>query len=88
VHRTKDALASLEKAVKLAPSDTRFSYVLAVALHGNGDRDEAIRVLEATLGQRSNDASTLQALASYLREAGQSERASEARRKLDTLLRD
>ena len=78
----------MKKAVELAPCDTRFSYVLAVALHGNGERDEAIRVLETTLKQRPNDANALQALAGYLRDAGQSERAAEARHKLDTLLRE
>ncbi len=53
----------MRKAVELAPSDTRFSYVLAVALHGNSERDEAIRVLETTLKARPNDANALQALA-------------------------
>jgi tetratricopeptide (TPR) repeat protein len=82
------AIASLKKAVELAPADTRFGYVLAVALAGNGKRDEAIRVLEATLKHRPNDASALQALAGYLGDAGQPERAAEARQKLDMLLRE
>jgi Flp pilus assembly protein TadD len=60
--------------------------VLAVALAGSGQRDEAIRVLEALVQERPNDASALQALGSYLREAGQVERAAEAQRQLDTLL--
>ncbi len=78
----------MKKAVELAPADPRFSYVLAVALAGSGERDEAIRVLETTLEHRPNDANALQALAGYLRDAGQSERAAEARQKLDTLLRE
>jgi tetratricopeptide (TPR) repeat protein len=82
------AIVSLKKAVELAPADTRFSYVLAVALAGNGGRDEAIRVLETTLKDRPNDANALQALAGYLREAGELERAAEARQKLDMLLRE
>jgi tetratricopeptide (TPR) repeat protein len=86
--KAKDALLSLKKAVELAPADTRFSYVLAVALNGSGERDEAIRVLETTLKERPNDANALQALAGYLRDAGQSERAAEARHTLDTLLRE
>jgi Flp pilus assembly protein TadD len=86
--RARDAMASLKKAVELAPADTRFHYVLAVALHGSGERDEAIRVLDKALEARANEPSILQALASYLREAGQSERAADARRKLDTVLRD
>ena len=43
-------------------------------------------MLEGVLKTRPNDASALQALASYLRDAGQGERAAEAQRKLDTLL--
>jgi predicted CXXCH cytochrome family protein len=82
------AIASLKKAVELAPTDTRFSYVLAVALAGKGERNGAIGVLEATLKVRPNDANALQALAGYLREAGQLERAAEAQQKLDTLLRE
>jgi predicted CXXCH cytochrome family protein len=85
-HQAPAAIASLRKAVELAPADTRFGYVLAVALHGNGAREEAIRVLEAVLKLRPNDASALQALASYLRDAGQAERAAAAQHKLDTLL--
>jgi Flp pilus assembly protein TadD len=82
------AVASLTKAVELAPADPRFSYVLAVALAGRGDREEAIHVLEATLKHRPNDASTLRALALYLSEAGQLERAQEARQQLDELVRE
>ncbi|HTU59742.1 MAG TPA: tetratricopeptide repeat protein, partial [Polyangiales bacterium] len=86
--QTKIAIVSLKKAVELVPADPRFSYVLAVALAGVGERAEAIRVLEATLKNRPNDANSLQALAGYLREAGQNERAAEVRRMLDNLLRE
>jgi predicted CXXCH cytochrome family protein len=82
------ALRSFKQAVELAPDDSRFSYVLAVALAGGGDRDSAIHVLELALEKRPNDATALQALASYSREGGYLERAAEARRKLETLLRE
>jgi predicted CXXCH cytochrome family protein len=84
----RDAISSLRLAVELAPGNTRFGYVLAVALHGGGDRDEAIHVLESMLAARPNDASTLQTLAAYLRESGRSERAAEALLQLGTLLRE
>lgn len=87
-HQSQAALVSLKKAVELAPSDPRFSYVLAVAIAGTGDREQAIRILEATLNNRPNDANALGALASYLREAGQRERAAEVRQRLDALLRE
>ena len=86
--KRKAAIASLKKAVELLPSDARFSYVLAVAIAGNGERAEAIRLLEATLKNRPNDATTLRALAGYLQESGQTERATEARQKLEALLRE
>lgn len=87
-HQANAATASLKKAVELAPTEPRFSYVLAVALAGNGDRNEAIQVLEGTLKNRPNDANALQALSKYLHDAGQLERAAEARRALESLLRD
>jgi Tfp pilus assembly protein PilF len=83
---TNAAIVSLKKAVELAPSDPRFSYVLAVAVAGS-NRIEAIRILETTLDSHPNDANALQALAGYLREAGQTERAAAVRQRLETLLR-
>lgn len=82
------ALTSLKKAVDLAPTDPRFSYVLAVALAGSGDRAAAIGVLDAALENRPNDVTALQALATYLTEAGQRDRAAETRRKLEVVLGD
>ena len=45
------------------------------------------QILEATLQHRPNDATALRALAVYLQEAGQPERAVDVQRELDTLLR-
>lgn len=87
-HQSSAALVSFKQAVDLAPADPRFSYVYAVALAQAGERPKAIEVLEAGLTHRSNDANALQALAGYLAQAGQTERAAEARRKLETLLRE
>ncbi len=87
-HQPSAALASFKRAVELAPEDPRFSYVLAVASAGSGNLEGAIRLLESTLDRRPNDAGALQALAGYLIQAGHSERAAEARQKLDRLLRE
>jgi tetratricopeptide (TPR) repeat protein len=84
----KAAIPSLRKAARLVPHEPRFSYVLAVALASTGERDEAIRTLEATLDARPNDANSLQALATYLREAGESERSKEIGRRLNELSRE
>jgi len=82
------AIASMTRASELAPADARFGYVLAVAVAGRGNREQAIRILDRTLEARPNDANALRALAGYLREVGQTERAAEVRQKLDTLLRE
>lgn len=86
-HQADAAIRSFRKAVELAPADPRFGYVLAVALAGNGERDEAIRVLEAALAHRPNDADLLRALERYLHESGRIERATETTRVLEELLR-
>ena len=86
--QTNAALASLTRASELAPADARFGFVLAVALAGRGNREQAIRILDRALEVRPNDANALRALAGYLREVGQTERAAEIRKKLDTLLRE
>jgi len=87
-HQTSAAVASLRKAVQLSPGDPRFGYVLAVALASSGARREAIHVLEITLKNRPNDANARRALAGYLREAGDSERAAAEERTLQSLLRE
>ena len=87
-HQSKEAIVSLRKAVELAPNDPRFSYVLAVAIASGGDHDEAIRILDATLKNRPNDANSLRALSGYLRAAGQLARATEVQQKLDRLIRE
>lgn len=49
------ALASLKKAMELAPEDTRFRYVYAVALDSAGRAREARKVVEAGLRQAPGD---------------------------------
>ncbi len=80
------ALVELRKAVELAPNDSRFGYVLAVALAGGGKVEEAVRLLDANLANHPNDLASLRALARYLADSGQPERAAETQRRLDALL--
>lgn len=54
------ALAPLKRAVELAPEDTRFAYVYAVALDSAGRRREANSVIEAGLKHVPGDAGLLQ----------------------------
>jgi predicted CXXCH cytochrome family protein len=86
--RADAAIESLRKAVDLAPTDPRFGYVLAVAMAGNGRRNEAIRVLDDTLKSHPNDENALRALAGYLREAGHHGRGAEVRTRLNLLARE
>ncbi|MGH8550843.1 MAG: HEAT repeat domain-containing protein [Methylococcales bacterium] len=63
------ALASLKRAVDLAPDDTRLVYVYAVALHGSGHAREALTIVEAALTRAPGDQS-LNALRSQLTTEG------------------
>ncbi len=69
------ALPWLERATELAPGNTRYAYVLAVALNGLGQPADAIALLEQAHADRPADADVLFALASYHREAGNNEDA-------------
>ena len=50
-----EALASLKRAADLAPAETRFTYVYAVALHEAGYTREALAVVENTLEHAPGD---------------------------------
>jgi len=82
------ALVSLEKAVELAPADIRFAYVLAVATAEGGDVTRALALVEATLKRRPNDRDLLRACVDYRRRLGQLEKAAEAERALEAVLRE
>ena len=69
------SLPWLENAATLAPGNTRFQYVWAVALHDNGKPEQAIAVLENAHSDRPADAEVLYALAVFSRDAGDLERA-------------
>ncbi len=68
--RSNEALALLGEAARLAPDDSRYAYVHAVALHDAGRRQDAIKVLERALARAPYDREILFALAGYEREAG------------------
>jgi len=64
------ALPWLEKAATLAPANTRYGYVWAVALHDTGRLEAAIAVLERAHADWPADAEVLYALAIYSAEIG------------------
>jgi tetratricopeptide (TPR) repeat protein len=67
-HRLRDALPELARAAALEPSEPRYSYVYAVGLHENGQRDVAVRILRNSLARHPGDIDTQQALETYLKE--------------------
>jgi Flp pilus assembly protein TadD len=73
--RYDEALEELRKAAADAPTQPRFAYVYAVALHSGGHSVEALTVLKDILARRPDDQNTLMAIVSYSREAGDFETA-------------
>jgi predicted CXXCH cytochrome family protein len=76
------ALAELAQATKLAPTDARYAYVYAVALHGAGKPQDALRVLRGVLARQPYERDVLLALAQYSGAGGDREAAQAYARKL------
>jgi predicted CXXCH cytochrome family protein len=68
--RPDEAMALLERARELAPDVSRYSYVLAVALHDRGKAPEAIAILKSALGSHPYDREILMALVTYEIQSG------------------
>lgn len=83
--RSVEALADLAKAVELDPRSARFAYVLAVALHGQGDVEGAVARLEAAALAHPADRAIREALVGYLEAAGEVGRAAPHRAALERL---
>ena len=80
--RLDAALEELARAAELAPQNSRYAHVYAVALDGAGRTPEALSVLEAAQGQARTDRAILIALIQYNAKLG---RADAAERWLDVL---
>jgi len=68
--RADEALIELGRAAELDPSQARYAYVYAVALHSAGRGSEAVTALKENLVRHPDDRDTLLALVSFSREAG------------------
>ena len=64
------ALDSLRQAADLAPDNSRYNYIYAIALNGEGKAEQAIRVLERALKKTPNDRDILIALVTINRDRG------------------
>jgi Tfp pilus assembly protein PilF len=67
--RMPDALDALTRAAALAPNESRFAYVLAVAQHDTGATAQAVATLERAHRRHPGDLDMLRALISYALEA-------------------
>jgi len=76
------ALAALGEAARLAPENTRYQYVYAVALHDRGKPRESLKILEAALRRNPVNRDVLVALAQYQAALGRRPEALAHARKL------
>jgi predicted CXXCH cytochrome family protein len=80
--RTAEAEALLRRAAELAPQTSRYTYVLAIALHDQGKPAEAREQLRLGLSRHPNDPDLLRALAMYELQAGDRASARAAAQRL------
>jgi len=74
--RLEAALSDLKRAVELAPANTRYAYVYAIALDGAGHTAEALPILAAAAERDAADTALLVALVQYHAKLGQREAAT------------
>ena len=72
--RHREALPLIAGAVELAPDNSHYAYVYAVALHSAGESMRALALLDATLERRPGDRTLLRAAAGIARDVGDDER--------------
>jgi len=68
--RLPEALAALARAATLAPEDSRFAYVYAVALNSSGDVRAALAEIDRALLHHPDDRDLLEAGLAFARDAG------------------
>ncbi|MDN5865736.1 MAG: tetratricopeptide repeat protein, partial [Gammaproteobacteria bacterium] len=78
-----EALDLLARTVDLAPSNPRYSYVYAIALHDGGKIEKAITVLEKALLDNPRNRRILAALVAYYTEIGDPAAARKYRKRLN-----
>ena len=68
--RLDEAIAELSQAMRLAPDNSRYAYVYALALNETGKVEAALEVLADSYKRRPADRDTLIALVTMNRDAG------------------
>lgn len=74
IRQPEQALVQLREAMELEPGNARYAYVYAVALYGQGRRQEAVAILEATLQHHPRHPEVVSALMAYYHELGEVEK--------------
>jgi Tfp pilus assembly protein PilF len=83
--RKSAAVAELERATTLAPTDLRFLYTYAVGLYSTGNVSASLKTLDKILAMDENNRDALAAMASYLTEQGHLEQAKRYANRLRAL---
>ena len=89
--RKKDSVAALKEfsaAARLAPTNPRYAYVQAIAVHSAGKRDEAMAILRSADKRFPGNIDILGALLSIGRESGNKDASLRYARQLAELLPD
>ena len=68
-----EAIIELRKSAQLAPQNTRYAYVLAVAYNSAGQNPAAFSEIRRALKQSPNDLDLLIAGATFAKQTGESE---------------
>ncbi len=83
-----EALTALARAATLDPAQARYAYVHAIALDSMGQREEAMRVLDASHQRHPADRDTLTALVSFAQQNGDRDATLRYARQLHQLTPD
>jgi len=83
--RAEAAVEELRLAASLAPQNSRYVYVYAVALHSTGHPEQAVMTLQGAQNAHPNNVEILNALISFNRDAGNQAQALHYARKLKLL---
>ena len=81
-NRSDDGIVELRRATELEPGNSRYIYVLAIALNSAGDSAQAAAVLETAWHRFPGDFDIAWALATISRDRGDQKRAAEIARQL------
>ncbi|MBT4831887.1 MAG: tetratricopeptide repeat protein, partial [Porticoccaceae bacterium] len=71
IRSQQPALESLRRAAQLEPKNSRYSYIYALAVNGQGDAEQAVDILSRALINNPKDRDLLIALVTINRDRGE-----------------